>query len=112
MFWVYAPIVRSDKFRQAAYGILQYKERKLVGPLCGNAHLLLGVCVCEEWCLGVTMSVIGRSWLPGCMGGWGMCAVQERGGVWHIFVLVGVVRVRKVNAGLGCVTKYKHASCN
>jgi hypothetical protein len=28
-----------------------------VKPLCGNVHSLLRVLLCEEWCLGVTMSV-------------------------------------------------------
>jgi hypothetical protein len=41
MFRAYAPIVRSDIFREAAYGILQYKERKLVRPLCGSNECTL-----------------------------------------------------------------------
>jgi hypothetical protein len=95
MFRAYAPIVSSNKFRQAAYGILQYKERKFVSPLCGGAHLLLRVRVCEECCLDLTKLVIGRSWLPGCMV-WGglvgdVCSMGER--------CEGVVYIR---IGVGC----------
>jgi hypothetical protein len=61
-----------------------------VRPLCGNVHLLLCVHVCEEWCVGVTTSVIGRSWLPGCMGVGDVCGTGERGvcGVYSSWLVV------------------------
>jgi hypothetical protein len=63
-----------------------------VRPLCSNVHSLLRVLVCEEWCLGVIMSVIGRSWLPGCMGGFGggcMWYGREGGCVAYIHLVGG-----------------------
>jgi hypothetical protein len=74
------------------------------------------VCACEGWCLSATMSVLGRSWLLRCMGvlvGW---RVVRGRGVSVAYIHLGggsyMLCVLGVNVGIGCIIKYRNASCN